>query len=102
MPPNLTNYARVSSECGGLIVQMHHSRRMVAVVCFDGISVYLLSTSVDLIREGTLCFRWTRQKGRVEYHTSSMFVEYQEMMRGVDLVDQYRMEYTAQLRSHKW
>jgi len=75
---------------------------MAAVVWFDGIPVVLLSTSVDPIREGTLCARWTKGKGRSEYYSSPIVLEYQEMMRGVDLVDQCRMEYTAQLRSRKW
>jgi len=102
MPPNLASYAHVRGERGGLIVQMHRSRCMAAVVWFDGIPVCLLSTSVDPIQQGASCYRWARGKGRKEFHTSPMLIEYQEMMRGVDLVDQCRMEYTAQLRSHKW
>jgi len=102
MPPNLAMYTHVSAEHGRIIVQMHRSRRMAAIVWFDANPVCLISTSVDPIREGTQCFRWTRSKGRMPYHTSPIVVEYQEMMRGVDLVDQCRMQYTAQLRSHKW
>lgn len=77
-------------------MQMHRSRTMSAIVWFDRIPVYLLSISVDPLAEGTLCFRWTRREGRKEYYTSSILVEYQEMMHGVDLVDQCRMEYTTQ------
>jgi len=102
MPPNLTVYSHVAGERGGVIVQMHRSCTMSAVVWFDKIPVFLLSTSVDPLAEGTLCYRWTRGEGRKEYHTSPILLEYQEMMRGVDLVDQCRMEYCAQLRSHKW
>jgi len=102
MPPQLASYAHVQGERSGLIIQMHHSRCMSAVVWFDGIPVYLLSTSVDPIREGTLSYKWTSHKKRDEYHTSPILLEYQEMMRGVDLVDQCRMQYSVQLRSHKW
>jgi hypothetical protein len=58
MPPALSAFQHVDAERGSLIVQMHHSRRMAAVVWFDGISVYLLSTSSDPVKSGT-CKRWT-------------------------------------------
>jgi len=102
MPPNLATYVHVHDDCGGLIVQMQRSMQMSTIVWFDGISIYLLSTSMDPIGEGSLCYKWTKHKGRKEYHTSPILLEYQEMMRGVDLVDQCWMEYSAQLCSHKW
>lgn len=95
MPPHLAAYAHVHGERGELIMQMHCSLQMSAVVWFDRIPVYLLSTSVDPIEEGSFYQRWTSGKGRNDYHTSPILLEYQEMMRGVDLVDQCCMEYFA-------
>lgn len=81
---------------------MHRLRCIAAVVWFDDIPVYLLNTSVDPIAYGIMCKRWMSQKGHLDFHTSPILFEYQEMMRGVDIIDQCRMEYIAQLRSHKW
>jgi len=95
MPPNLKVYSHIHGDRGGLIVQMHRSRCMSAIVWFDGLLVHLLSTSVDPIAEGALCSRWVRGKGRKQFPSSPIVIEYQDMMRGVDLVDQCRMQYTA-------
>ena len=101
MPRHLDQYQYLDFERGSLIVAMHMSRQMSACVWFDGCPVYLLSTSCNPMGRDCTCRRWV---GRIQslYPTSPMLLEYQEMMWGVDIVDQCRVEYTAQIMSHKW
>lgn len=101
MPSHLAQYSNAELPRGTLVVAMHHSRRMAACVWFDGCPVFLLSTSSDPMASGCTCLRWVGGE-RLPYPTSPMQVEYQEMMRGVDVVDQCCVEYTAQIISHKW
>lgn len=42
---------------------------------------------MDPIREGSQLYKWTRAEGHKSI-TPPILIEYQEMMRGIDLVDQ--------------
>lgn len=53
------------------------------------------------MRIGARAKRWVEKKQR-NIPTSPALLEYQKNMRGIDLVDQCREEYTAQLHSKKW
>ena len=101
MPSHLAQYSKAEFPRGTLVVAMHCSRQMAACVWFDGCPVYLLSTSSDPMASECMCLRWVGGE-RLSYPTSPMQIEYQDMMQGVDIVDQCRVEYTAQILSHKW
>jgi len=101
MPSHLAAYAKDNLPRGTLIAAMHMLRRMAACVWFDGCPVFLLSTSSDSIRAGCKTLRWVSGR-HDEFPTSPIQKEYQEMMRGVDVVDQCRVEYSVQIMSHKW
>ena len=83
------------------MVAMHMSWRMATCVWFDSCPVHFLSTSSDPFAPGCTTKRWVSGE-RNDYPTSPIQKEYQEMMRGVDVVDQCRVEYTTQIMSHKW
>ena len=101
MPSHLVQYAKEDLPRGTLVVAMHKSRRMAACVWFDSFPVFLLSTSSDPLCNGSTTMRWVNGRHE-EFPTSPIQKEYQEMMRGMDVVDQCRVGYTAQIMSHKW
>ena len=67
----------------------------------DSKPVFLLSTACDPIGEDSYAGHWVGRE-QVEFPTSPILLQYQVGMRGVDLVDQQRQEYTTQLHFHKW
>jgi hypothetical protein len=86
---------------GTLVVKMHRSRRIMAICWIDSKPVWLLSTATDPIDPACVAPRWVR-RDRVDFPTSPILLQYQSNMRGIDVVDQCRMYYTAALQSHKW
>jgi hypothetical protein len=86
---------------GTLIVKMHRSRKICAVVWIDSKPVWLLSTALDPNDPTCVAPRWVK-RDRVEFPTSPILLQYQSNMRGIDVVDQYRQYYTAIFQSHKW
>ena len=89
---------------GHLNVRMHRSRQVAAVCWVDSKPVWLLSTATEPIGTAARAARWIRGNfsSRVEFATSPILLEYQRYMRGVDVLDQMRQEYSVQLQSHKW
>lgn len=88
---------------GTLVVKMHRSRKIAAVCWIDSKPVWLLSTATDPCDPKSIAARWVPgHRDRVEVPTSPILLEYQKNMRGIDVVDQQRGEYSVQLQSHKW
>ena len=71
------------------------------MVWFDGCPLYLLRTISDPMAPKCIIPRWVGHTCRT-FSTSSIQVEYQGMMRGINIVYQTRVQYTAQINSHKW
>jgi hypothetical protein len=63
MPLALGRYHNNHGVRGGMIAKMHRSRRIADAVWFDGVPVYLLSTSLDPIGTEASCLRWTSRQG---------------------------------------
>lgn len=80
---------------------MHKDRKMAATVWFDSKPVVFLSTSANPLGPGAYANRWL-QGDRRQLRTTPQQVEYQTNMRGVDVVDQMRRDYTVQFHSRKW
>jgi hypothetical protein len=89
---------------GHLCVKMHRSRQVTAVCWIDNKPVWLLSTSTNPTDPAARAPRWLRGQFNVrhEFPTSPILLEYQRNMRGIDVVDQQRVECTVALASHKW
>ena len=89
---------------GHLNVRMHRSREVAAVCWVDNKPVWLLSTATEPVDNSACAPRWLRghYTERHEFPTSPILLEYQRNMRGIDVLDQQRVEYTVQLKSHKW
>jgi hypothetical protein len=89
---------------GHLNVRMHRSREVAAVCWVDNKPVWLLSTATEPVDSTARAPRWLRghYTERHEFPTSPILLEYQRNMRGIDVLDQQRVEYTVQLQSHKW
>lgn len=89
---------------GTVMVRMHRSRQIYAVCWVDSKPVWLLSTATNPVDTNAVASRWVRGNfgERVDFPTSLVLLEYQQNMRGVDVVDQQRVEYSVQLQSHKW
>jgi hypothetical protein len=68
---------------------------------FDNNPVCLLSSSVNPVGPNSRALRYIGRR-RYAFYISPIQVEYQEMMRGVDVVDQTRRSYSIQLKSRKW
>jgi hypothetical protein len=84
---------------------MHESRRMSSVLWKDKMHVLLLSTHAPPVFPGD---PWDctvpRRNGaiRSDIPTSPVLQEYTSNMRGVDVADHLRGNYTTQVRTHKW
>jgi hypothetical protein len=101
-PPSLARFPNQHRPPRGtLVVKMHRSHRIVAIVWIDSRPVWLLSTATNPIDPMCVAPRWVR-RDRVDFPTSPILLEYQAHMRGIDVVDECRMYYTAALQSHKW
>lgn len=86
---------------GTLVTRMHRDRHVAAICWIDSKPVFLISTACNPIDPAAFVGRWVGRE-RVDFPTSPILLEYQSNMRGVDVVDQQRQEYTMQLQSHKW
>lgn len=86
---------------GHLVIKMHRSRRIAAICWMDAKPVFLLSTACHPVGEDSYAGRWVGRE-RVDFPTSLILLQYQAGMRGIDVVDQQRQEYSTQLHSHKW
>jgi hypothetical protein len=86
---------------GTLIVKMHRSRKICALVWIDSKPVWLLSTSLNPVDPTCVAVRWMK-RAQIDFPTSLVLLEYQRNMRGVDVVDQQRGYYTVALESNKW
>lgn len=88
---------------GTVVVKMHRSRKIAAVCWVDSKPVFLLSTATNPCDPNCVAARWVPgRRDRVDFPTSPILLEYQDFMRGIDVVDQQRGEYTVQLPTHKW
>jgi hypothetical protein len=107
-PPSLAGLSSKSKANmppqGHLSVKMHRSRQISAVCWIDNKPVWLLSTATNPVDPRARAPRWLHSQftERHEFPTSPILLEYQRNMRGIDVVDQQRVEYTVGLASHKW
>jgi hypothetical protein len=101
-PASLAGFPIASKpDRGDLVVRMHRDRAMCAIMWMDAKPMFLLSTACNPVDPNSYAGRWVGRE-RVDFPTSPILLQYQQFMRGVDLVDQQRQEYTVQLQSHKW
>lgn len=89
-PPSLAGFSNSQlPERGHLVVKMHRSRQLAAICWMDSKPVFLLSTACNPLGEDSYAGRWVERE-RVDFPTSSILLQYQAGMRGVNLVDQQR------------
>ena len=101
-PTSLAGFANTQlPDWGHLVLKMHRSHHLAAICWMDAKPVFLLSTACNPIAEDAYAGRWVGRE-RIEFPTSPILLLYQAGMRGVDIVDQQRQEYSTQLHSHKW
>jgi hypothetical protein len=101
-PNSLAGFPKANvPDRGEVVVRMHRSRKICAICWIDSKLVFLLSTACNPIDPNTVAGRWIGST-RVDFPTSPILLQYQQNMRGVDLVDQKCGNYTIQLWSHKW
>lgn len=99
-PTSLMGMKRGEHPRATLFWAMHRSHRMAATTWFDAKPVSFLSTSANPVGDAK-ALRWL-QGERKEIPTTPQQMEYQVHMRGVDLIDQMRRDYTVQFHSRKW
>lgn len=93
------------SPQGHLEWRMHASKKLSAIVWVDKKPVLVMSTVAPPIHGvGEECPVVSRRVGSVrkDVETSPMHYQYTTYMRGVDVADQLRGEYSSQVRTHKW
>lgn len=101
-PASLARFANTHlPKRGHLVVKMHRSPRITTICWMDAKPIFLLSTACDPIGEDMYVGRWVGRE-RVDFPTSSIVLQYQAGMRGVDIMDQQQQEYSTQLHFHKW
>ena len=84
---------------------MYDLRRMCSVLWMDKQAVLLLSTHApsEFPRHPNDCTVLRRDSAmRLNICTSLVVQEYMEHMRGVDVVDHLRENYSSQVQLHKW
>jgi hypothetical protein len=83
--------------------RMHASHQLAAVTWLDNKPVTILTTAVSPINATNDMFvgRWHKNAVK-DIPCSPALVHYQEHMRGVDVQDQLRGNYSVQTRDHKW
>jgi hypothetical protein len=106
LPPDLTN-TKEFKKCaqGELDWAMHESCRMCATIWKDKQPVLLISTHAPPITSGNpMDCTVPRRNGaaRPDIPTSPVLKEYTKNMRGVDVADHLRGNYTSLTRTHKW
>lgn len=91
------------AERGSLLIRVHDHRQMAVVSWQDKCLVTLLSTAASPWEPGvSVLRRIPGMRGQLKVPSSPIHVQYQEYMRGVDVTDQIRSNYSSQLKSHKW
>jgi hypothetical protein len=93
------------SQQGSLEWRMHDSRTIASVAWRDKKTVRLLSTHTrPVVLEGEEIPTVLRRNGAIReaIPTSLVCLEYTTHMRGVDVADQLRSNYSCQVRTHKW
>ena len=90
-------------ERGSMVIRTHNHRQMGVVSWQDKCLVTLLSTAASPWEPGlSVLRRVPGMRGQLVVPASPILLQYQEYMRGVDVGDQIRANYSSQLRSHKW
>lgn len=88
---------------GSMLIRMHAHRQMGVVSWQNKKLVTLLSTAAAPWQPGmNVLRRITGLKGQLVVPSSPMHTQYVEYMRGADVIDQLRGNYSSQLRCHKW
>lgn len=88
---------------GSMLIRTHVHRQMGVVSWQDKKLVTLLSTATAPWAPNTKVLRRVvGLQGQLVVPSSPMHQQYVEYMRGVDVTDQLRGNYSAQLRCHKW
>jgi hypothetical protein len=86
-----------------MLIRTHVHRQMGVVSWQDKKLVTLLSTAAPPWgRNVKVLRRIPGLRGQLIVPSSPMHVQYVEYMRGVDVTDHLRGNYSAQLKSHKW
>jgi hypothetical protein len=92
-----------SSVRGSMVIWNHVHRQMGVVSWQDKKLVTLLSTAAAPWEPNTKVLRRIPGlQGQLMVPSSPMHRQYVEYMRGVDVTDQLRGNYSSQLRCHKW
>jgi len=99
-PSTLSGFKKGEHPRSTLFWATHSSGQMAATVWYDANPVAFLSTSANPTGPA-IARRWLKGV-REEIETTPQQVEYQSNMRGVDLVDQMRTNYSTQFHSNKW
>lgn len=104
--PNCFKKTKDFTKCaqGTLVWRMHDNRRMCSVMWKDKKPVLLLSTHSMPMAFPCEIVEVPRRVGACQkmIKTSPVHKEYTTYMRGVDVADQLRGNYTSQVWSHKW
>ena len=88
---------------GSMLIRTHVHRQMGVVSWQDSKLVTLISTAAPpWAPEVTVLRRIPGLRGQLLVPSSPMHVQYTEYMRGVDVTNQLRGNYSSQLRCHKW
>ena len=88
---------------GSMLIRNHVHRQMGVVSWQDKKMVTLLSTAAAPWEPNTQVLRRIPgMRGQLIVPSSPMHRQYVEYMRGVDVTDQLRGNYSSQLRCHKW
>jgi hypothetical protein len=75
-PPSLAGIP--AAHCpprGILVVKMHRSQKIVAMVWMDSKPMWLFSTAVNLVDRACMAPRWVRRE-RLDFLTSPVFLQY--------------------------
>jgi len=97
-------YREVDAEVRGSMLIRTHIHRQIGVVSWqDKKLVTLLSTAVPPWTPGVSVLRHVSGiRGQLIIPSSLMHTSYVEYMRGMDVTDHLRGNYSTQLRCHKW
>jgi hypothetical protein len=106
LPSELSNTKEFDKNVQGTLDRhMHDSKKVSCVVWKDKRSVLLLSTHAKpIVSEGEETPTVPRRNGaeRPQNDTSPMHLEYTNNMRGVDVADHVRSNYSCQVKTCKW
>jgi hypothetical protein len=106
LPLQLANTKEFDKNIQGTLDwRMHDSKKVSCVVWKDKKPVLLLSIHAKpIVSEGEEIPRVPRRNGedRPMIKTSPVHLEYTNDMRGVDVADHIRSNYSCQVRIHKW